>query len=150
MRSIIHGSTQEIALTSEPSAAEVIIDGQHRGKTPLSVTLRRKERHTVTISLPGYETQEIALERRVNGWVWGNILLGGLIGLVIDASTGAMYKIDPATLRAQLTPEQVQARNEGLRLHVLVRRHISPGWDKVGQLQRSDAGYLAAGFSSLE
>jgi len=30
----------------------------------------------------------------MSGWYWGNILIGGLIGmLVVDPLTGAMYKL---------------------------------------------------------
>jgi hypothetical protein len=41
------------------------------------------------------------LHRGTSGWVWGNIVFGGLIGLVVDASTGAMYKLTPEQVHAQ-------------------------------------------------
>jgi len=35
----------------------------------------------------------VQLSSTVDGWVIGNILLGGPIGLVIDGATGAMFKL---------------------------------------------------------
>ncbi|MES1944800.1 hypothetical protein PC39_11812 [Salinisphaera sp. PC39] len=141
--SIIHGSTQEVEVSSEPSKAEVFINGNLRGTTPLSLSLKRKKRHVITVSLPGYRNREIALERRVDGWVWGNIILGGLIGLVIDASTGAMYRIEPDRLRAQLQPISVEARKDGLSLHIRIGTDVPPGADKVGQLHPVGGARLA-------
>ena len=35
----------------------------------------------------------------LNGWYWGNILVGGLIGmLIVDPISGAMYEIDNPSL----------------------------------------------------
>ena len=43
----------------------------------------------------GTEKRTINLECSVNGWYFGNLLIGGLIGmLIIDPATGAMYKLD--------------------------------------------------------
>lgn len=132
--SIIHGSRQNVSFTSEPAEAVVVVDGRERGTTPLTVDLSRKERHTVALSLPGYQTREIALERGVTGWVWGNIVFGGLIGLVVDASTGAMYKIEPAALHAELArrPETVAG---DLRLHIRIRKGPPEAGREVGRLR---------------
>src|SRR5712691_843656 len=35
------------------------------------------------------------IKEEVAGMVWGNILLGGLIGLAVDAGTGKMWKYSP-------------------------------------------------------
>lgn len=142
--SIINGSTQEVAFTSQLSQATITIDGVERGATPVSVELARGERHTVVMALEGYETEEIALEQRVNGWVWGNILIGGLIGLVVDASTGAMYRIDPETLRTRLEPAQVSANKGGLQVHIRVVSDVPPDAEKIGQLHPVGGARLAA------
>jgi hypothetical protein len=96
--SIIHGSRQQVSISSTPSNARVTVNGQPQGATPVVVRLKRKDLHTVRLELEGYQPVEIPLRRKVSGWVWGNIVFGGLIGLAVDAGTGAMYK---------LTPEQV-------------------------------------------
>ena len=44
--------------------------------------------------MPGYEDKTEYLESGIDGWYWGNIAIGGLIGMFIVAPlTGAMYRI---------------------------------------------------------
>jgi len=41
------------------------------------------------------EKRTIDLECSVNGWYFGNLFIGGLIGmLIVDPATGAMYRLD--------------------------------------------------------
>jgi hypothetical protein len=43
----------------------------------------------------GYEEKIIPVNFKLNGWYFGNILIGGLLGmLIIDSATGAMWIID--------------------------------------------------------
>jgi len=72
----------------------------------MTATLKRKNAVMVSIEMQGYETYNLQLQRGTNGWVWGNLIFGGLVGLIIDASTGAMYKLTPA----QITTELREAR----------------------------------------
>lgn len=100
--SIIHGSKQVVPINSTPAGATVMLDGLNVGETPVSVEMTRKDVHTVTLQLDGYQDFEMRLARKTSGWVWGNIVFGGIIGLVIDASTGAMYKVHPEIINADL------------------------------------------------
>jgi hypothetical protein len=53
----------------------------------------------------------------VDGWYFGNLLFGGLIGLlIVDPATGAMYKLEPNEINCNLvssavalTPEELKA-----------------------------------------
>lgn len=92
---IIHGTTQQVGVSSSPSGADVVVDGVDQGSTPVTVDLSRKDKHTIKLSLNGYQPHEMIINRKVSGWVWGNILFGGLIGLAVDAGTGGMYKLSP-------------------------------------------------------
>ena len=74
----------------------------HSGNTPLTVTLKKgrgyfkAERYTVHIAKDGYHARDITVEGEVNGWYFGNIIFGGLIGLLaVDPATGAMYTLKP-------------------------------------------------------
>ena len=66
------------------------------GQTPVAPDLKRMDKHIVRIELDGYEPYEFMIDRRVSGWVAGNILFGGLVGIAIDAITGSMYRLDPS------------------------------------------------------
>jgi len=100
---IMHGSRQDVSIASVPSGASVTINGQERGKTPVAVELPRKDKHLLKIELPGYLPFESYLVRRVSGWVWGNLVFGGIPGLAIDAITGGLYNVKPEEVTATLT-----------------------------------------------
>ena len=96
--SIMHGTHQDVGISSSPTAAVVTIDGVASGQTPLVAHLARGRNHILSIRADGYAPYETTLTRDVSGWVWGNLVFGGLIGLAVDGMDGGMY---------QLTPEQV-------------------------------------------
>jgi len=80
--------------------------------------------------MQGYKTAEVMLENGSNGWVWGNLVFGGIIGLIVDFSNGAAKKLKPneisvtlAKFTDSMNDEKVYAVVQGLdengKLHVL-------------------------------
>ncbi len=61
---------------------------------------------------------------------------GGLIGIVIDASSGAMYNLSPKRIDGDLsgTSSTTRTDNNGMRIDVVLR--ADPEWKKIGQLTR--------------
>ncbi len=55
------------------------------------------------MDLNGYQTFDATLTREASGWVWGNIVFGGLIGLAVDAIDGGFYNLTPKEVKAALT-----------------------------------------------
>jgi len=52
------------------------------------------ESYTITFRKDGYTDKIFALRSSVDGWYFGNILFGGIIGmLIVDPATGAMYNL---------------------------------------------------------
>ena len=100
--SIVKGTTQAIPVSSNPSGADVTLDGNKVGQTPVSVEVKRKSDHLMTISKPGYESENIAITRNLGGAVFGNIIAGGLVGWGVDAVSGAQYNLTPATISVTL------------------------------------------------
>lgn len=104
--SIFNGSDQTLTITSNPSEANfVLIDRENvvreKGVTPKTVTLPRKGGYfkgadfTIKLSKAGYLTHEAEMEMSVSAWYWGNIIFGGVIGMVIvDPLTGGMFTYD--------------------------------------------------------
>jgi hypothetical protein len=104
--SIVSRSNWPFSVETSPEHATVVITNKKgnevfRGKTPAAMKLRSgsgffsKESYVVSLSMNGYETKKISLECKVNGWYFGNVILGGFIGmLIVDPATGAMYKLD--------------------------------------------------------
>jgi len=101
--SIFNGKTQAVVVTSVPDGATASVTNRagekvHTGTTPVTLTLNRgagyfkSETYTVTLTKEGFATKQLILTGSLSGWYIGNILFGGLIGmLAVDPVTGAMY-----------------------------------------------------------
>ncbi len=135
--SIVSGSTQSVRINSQPPGASVQIDGAPSGATPTTATLSRKTSHRVTISLKGYRPYELTLEQSFNGWVLGNILIGGIIGIVVDNSTGAAYVLTPGQVDAALQAGRITVVERRDTMLVAVVLKPEPGWRTIGRLSRS-------------
>jgi hypothetical protein len=133
---IMHGTGQDVGISSTPTGAVVSIDNLEKGKTPLITKLSRKDNHVVKIELAGYQPYEATVVRNVSGWVWGNIVFGGLIGLGVDAMSGGLYKLSPEQVTGTLTGAQSARDTKTDDIYVAVVLRAEPGWVKIGQLQR--------------
>jgi hypothetical protein len=131
---IMHGTSQDVGLSSSPSAAKVTVDNVPLGNTPLITKLSRKDNHIVKFEMDGYAPFEATMTRGVSGWVWGNLVFGGLIGLAVDAVSGGLYKVSPDQLQATLSKQGASVTRDGL--YVLVVMQPDPTWQKVAQLER--------------
>ena len=132
---IMHGSSQEMSVASTPTGATVIVDGVNAGKTPFVANLKRKDKHVIRIELDGYEPFEMPIARETSGWVWGNLVFGGLPGLAVDAITGGLYKLKPEEVNAPLASKAVSVASGRDYLVVAVVLRPEASWQKVGQLQ---------------
>lgn len=83
------GPSESIRIATEPHGANVYADGNLIGKTPVVAVLTRKDDHTIKLVMQGYPDRTIQIANTYNGWFWGNILFGGLDGMVVDLLDGA-------------------------------------------------------------
>ncbi|MGH7273739.1 MAG: PEGA domain-containing protein [Nitrospiria bacterium] len=92
---LINGSTQEISITSNPSEANVSVEGLQL-KTPANVNLSRKASHTAKFEKEGYEPAIERMERRPSWWILLDALWGLLffIPLLTDLGSGGFYAFD--------------------------------------------------------
>ncbi|MBI1195677.1 MAG: PEGA domain-containing protein [Gammaproteobacteria bacterium] len=130
----MHGTSQKVGISSSPSGAMVAVDNKPLGNTPLFADLARGEEHVVSIEMAGYEKSELTLTKSVSGWVWGNILFGGLIGLAVDAISGGLYTLSPEQLNAELRKDgtTVSSADDGVIVIAVLRPDSS--WRKIGNL----------------
>ena len=103
--SIISGTGQEVSFNSDPDDATVTVNGRILGKTPFTVRLDRKSGQSVLFAKEGYRPITMQLETTLNGWFWGNILTGGLIGSTTDGISGAAVQYSPNQYYAKLVQE---------------------------------------------
>src|SRR5580704_17271429 len=109
--SVTRGTTENISIASTPSGAQADIVGLEiptQCITPCVVQAKRNADITVTISKEGYDPQIIPLTQETTGsgcaGFAGNLLLGGVIGMGVDAATGAAQDHRPNPVIVTLQP----------------------------------------------
>jgi hypothetical protein len=101
--SIVSRSRFHVPIDSVPQGAVVAYDGANVGVTPCTVVMQRKC-SMVTLTRDGYHDQIVEVGRGMNGWILGNLIFGGGIGVVVDAASGATGTISEAPCWVELTP----------------------------------------------
>jgi len=110
------GTYQEIKVDSVPPGATVTtgwesnVDGKVvmtgrsvAGVTPITVSIPRKD-GMIEVAKDGYKTQNVQLERELNYWFLGNVVLTSLLSSSIDTSTGAISEYRPGQFMINLEP----------------------------------------------
>ncbi len=103
------GTSQDWSVQSLPTGASVsTTNGFRCDATPCSFRMPRTSRFVVTVSKPGYQSVEAQIDHRFSnggaGATAGNVILGGVIGLGVDAATGANQDIRPNPFIVRLQP----------------------------------------------
>ncbi len=99
---IFKGTNTLVAFESHPQRAKVYVNDEYRGETPLKLLLKSNKTYTIRFEKEGYEPVVRTITNHVQaGWVILDVL-GGLIPVVIDASTGAWYELDEKNVNAIL------------------------------------------------
>jgi hypothetical protein len=103
--SIINGTTQKVSVNSNVQGGEVFIDGVTLGRTPvINARIKRKDTSFLVVKKDGYKDYQQNLQTRLDGWFWGNIVLGGVIGSTTDSVSGTTHLLDPDTIFVQMEP----------------------------------------------
>jgi len=107
---ILRGTSEKFTVDSIPQGASAQISTGQSGVTPFSVKVPRSQTLQVTVSKPGYKTQQVTVPAEVSSGgavaTAANLFafrdLGGLIGAAVDASDGSAMEHKPNPLVVQL------------------------------------------------
>jgi hypothetical protein len=106
--SVTRGTTDQVQIVSDPPGAEAHTSMGHVCTTPCTLQFNRKDEFTVTASMPGYHSAQMPVGTRVAGGgaagFAGNLLLGGVVGMVVDAASGATLEHYPNPVQLNLVP----------------------------------------------
>jgi hypothetical protein len=108
-------------VNSDPDGAQFSITDKkgrevYNGNTPASLQLKSSSgffagaRYFMKFSSPGYADYSVTVSSKLKGWYFGNLMIGGWLGLIIDPITGAMWKLDKKYVNVVLTPLQSDLR----------------------------------------
>lgn len=135
---LMQGTYQSVGIASHPSNANIWVDRNFVGVTPLIVDMSRKDNHIVRIELDGFHSYEAVFTRKLSGWVFGNIVFGGVIGLAIDAISGGIYMLTPDQIQAELQSNSITVSKMGQDSYITVVLSPDPSWKKIGDLAAAD------------
>lgn len=115
---IIAPGPDKIPINTNPTGAEVLLDGKSAGLTPTTLLAERDSEGLITIRKAGYEDVIIDRDKVLNGWLLGNIILGGLIGVTIDLITHnqGKYSDEPLFVRLKTTDERVPTASQTMTI----------------------------------
>lgn len=126
--SIVSKSNYPIAVNSTPSGANITVKDKKglevfKGNTPANFKLKAgsgyfsKARYNIEFKKDGYEEIVVPVDFSFDGWYVGNIVFGGLIGmLIVDPATGAMWKLDTEYINQTLTEITANSNQPGLKI----------------------------------
>jgi hypothetical protein len=102
---VLNGTSQDVAFNTDPQGAVInIITGQNC-TTPCEFSMKRGDDSRVDITMPGYKPVSVYIQSRLAGSTFGNILLGGGIGAVVDGSNGSSNRLFPNPVYVRLARE---------------------------------------------
>jgi hypothetical protein len=107
---VVRGTTTDFKVASAPPGASVTTStGFSCAPTPCTIRkMIRKEAFDATITLAGYKPKVAHVQSLVEGGgaagAVGNVLVGGVIGVAVDATDGAMDDLVPNPLTVTLEP----------------------------------------------
>jgi hypothetical protein len=114
---VTRGTTEQITFDSEPPAAMRTSTGLTCPTTPCTLQVDRKSEFVATFSKDGHASQDIMVQTRVAGsgaaGFAGNVLIGGIIGMGVDAATGSTLEHYPNPVTASLAPLAVSSKYRG-------------------------------------
>lgn len=106
---LTRGTTEEVNVLVDPGDATITSTiGHSCSGIPCKITAPRKTEFTVTAAKDGYKPQSVYLTSGMSGGgaagIAGNVLIGGIIGVGVDAASGATLSHTPNPVLIALEP----------------------------------------------
>ena len=111
---IFSGTKDKIFINTTPPNADVYVDGKLLGKSGQDIILKRRYKDTreVNLRLEGYEDMNFGIDQEIAGAYWLNVpfclafVVPGVVGFIVDISTGAALKPKATEFNRVLIPKK--------------------------------------------
>jgi hypothetical protein len=101
---IFNGTHQTIEVSTDPEQVRVeAMPGGGAITTPASLRLSRSNEYTLTFTKEGYQPATMHVEKHLQAGILVLDLFAGLIGIAVDAGTGAWNSLSPDSATVTLT-----------------------------------------------
>lgn len=126
--SIVSKSSYPLIINTNPSNVRVSITDKRGkeiflGNSPATVKLKAgagyftRAEYQVKLSSPGYDDKIVPVTFTLDGWYFGNLFLGGVLGmLIIDPATGAMWKLETEFINETMSKSPTSSTNPELQI----------------------------------
>ncbi len=103
---LFKGNSSKLDLNSNPQGAQVFVNGNLMGTTPVRLKLESKRTYAIEFKKEGFATKTVNIQNHVGaGWIVLDVLTG-LLPVIVDAATGAWYDLDQKNVNAVLEKQQ--------------------------------------------
>jgi hypothetical protein len=103
---IFKGNSSKVDFNSTPAGAQVFVNGNYMGDTPIRLKLESKGNFQIEFRKEGFKTKTFNITNHVGaGWIILDVLFG-LLPVIVDAATGAWYELDQSMVNAMLEKKQ--------------------------------------------
>lgn len=133
------GAERSVSIRTNPSDARVSVYNKQgtliaAQQSPALISLKRSAgyfspaSYRIVVEKDGYASNDFEIKSTINGWYLGNIIFGGVIGiLIVDPLTGAMWTLTPNETDLQLFETLGAEGEEGIGLMVYLKDNVPEG-----------------------
>src|SRR5262245_49026873 len=101
---ILNGTRQDVMANSTPEAAKVTTaPGTGEFQTPIALKLERKRSYSIRFERDGYTPATVEIRNKLQPGILVLDIVFGLVPVIVDAATGAWYKLDPNSALVPMT-----------------------------------------------
>ena len=140
---VTRGTKQKIEFTSTPEGADVKTSEGYSCVTPCKTKLKRKTGFDAVFTKEGYEPTTVKVRSKFSGGGAaagaGNILLGGIIGGVVDGSNGSLNSLTPNPVNAVLVPLTIEPSAEPMVNDAVAADAAAPAADAAEAVPEVEA-----------
>ena len=108
---ILKKKSVDVEINSEPAGADVFIDNNRVGRTPLTINLPHRNPAVVGLKKEGYEDITHTIDNHlVHGWLIVSLLCDGFPA-IIDLATKSAFSLNENKINIKLDPKQGNLNN---------------------------------------
>ncbi|GAA4771654.1 hypothetical protein [Novosphingobium ginsenosidimutans] len=99
---VVSGTKQKVSFDSNAKGTKVTLTSGESCNTPCKLKVKRKHDQRADFTHDGYQPTYVLLQSRLGGSAAGNLLLGGIIGGVVDGTNGASNHLSPNPVNVRM------------------------------------------------
>lgn len=100
----MNGPNVDYVVKTDPDGANVKLTNGDSCVSPCKIELKRSQDIRADISKAGFKPTYVLIQSKLGGSTFGNILLGGGVGAIVDGTNGSSNRLYPSPLFVRLVP----------------------------------------------